>query len=120
MREIIEGNKAIAKFLTKQTGRKITTIPTRMNYNSNWNSLMGVRNEVKKLGVSVGIDDNCTVGSVAMGYSDKVTEGDNERNMVWQAMVNFVTWYNKQTSEPMGLIERAAIKTGVVLDTLAV
>lgn len=99
MKEIIDGNKVIAKFIERQTGRKITTLAARMNYHSNWNSLMSVRSQVKKLGVDVAIDNKCTVGSIALGYSDTITQGVSEREIVWQAMVNFTRWYNAEQAK---------------------
>lgn len=90
MKETIEGNKIIASFLSKQTGRKVTTTPTRMNYHSNWNSLMTVRDEVKKMGAKVIINDSCTVEST--GYSKATNiEGNTERQNVWAAMVGFIS-----------------------------
>lgn len=101
--EILEGNKLIAEFL----GLTIITDGISLfdanykqlaKYNESWNDLMPVVEKIDSI-----IPDNCMV---KIEYRDCVIPlGDDEAiykyestkiKAVWQAVVEFIKWYNTQ------------------------
>ena len=94
-------NQLIAKFISERTGKKIKTPSNKMNYHTNWNSLMSVRDEVQKLGVEVAVVKGCTVtdleGNTAFIES---TDDKSDRLATWEALVNFITDYYSKPATP--------------------
>jgi len=99
--DTIKGNKIIAAFVSKQTGKKVKTDAKRLNYHSNWNSLMSARELVVATKADCGIGGGCCIRSEAINYDDYVetvtaAEAGSERLATWQSIVNYITWYEKQ------------------------
>ena len=71
-------------------------LPDYLHYNTSWDWLMPVVEKIER-DSTVRID-NDTVFILSKGYSTLTQFNDNKINMVYNAVVEFIKWYNQQKS----------------------
>ncbi len=100
--QIIEGNKLIADFIGKTTGRGIP-ISTYNYYHKSWDRLMLVVEKIEGLGFRfkqcrkrVEIEHD-TQPFLEENYTVLTVKNESKILSAWSAVVEFIRW-NKQTS----------------------
>jgi hypothetical protein len=110
-KEILEGNKLIAKFMGAKNayrqdpesfllpGDPCVRHSKNMYYHSSWDWLMPVVEKIEKLGYYIQItyykDVSCVIGEPGSGTQsvNVINRGDN---CVYKSAVEFIKWYNQQ------------------------
>jgi len=124
-KEILEGNKLIAEFMTKEHAnlcwklipKNTMHLPNYFKYHSSWDWLMPVVNKIESIvdlyhghfGVYIN-SNNCTIQSIKF-RSDEMTDppyyfsdhySESKIESTYNAILNFIKWYNKQNKNKNG------------------
>lgn len=94
----IEGNKLIAKFMGVDPGDIQIHFPF-FQYDCEWAEIMQVVEKIEILDFNVKIDTNYCVISKYSPVSTIFNQENNKIKMTWQAVVEFIQWYNKQAQK---------------------
>lgn len=106
-----ENNKLIAEFLGYEvlpmnkkdymviTNNKETYNLKSLRFHNDWNWLMEVVKKIESLEFNCEIStDSCTIHS-CLGYEVFETYNNTKIEAVYNACVDFILWYNKQTAQ---------------------
>lgn len=94
-----ESNKLLADFMEKPIYRfdGLTKIETKLLYHTDWNWLMQVVQKIESLGNDILITTNYIQIGFDEGEQFIVVEEVNVKiEAVYQAVLEFVKWYNEQ------------------------
>jgi hypothetical protein len=106
-KEILEGNKLIAKFRKIDTGRVLYPYHIEgewledrdLEYHSSWKWLMPVVEEIESMGYIIeiaGCDYQIRVYGELEAFIFSYGVETDKRTAIWMACCEFIEWYNEQ------------------------
>jgi hypothetical protein len=108
LEQIKEGNKLIAEFMGNngdEYARK--NKDAKMFYDSSWSCLIPVIHEIRKLEIITNVNYNILGDFIIEGLTNRQVlnfifnreDYDSDLSMAYNAVVEFITWYNKHKKE---------------------